>query len=315
MLLLFSLSLFLPDALLNRPYGPDAARERVSTRCNMPIPSTRVVAGELPPGLRMTGRGDVEGIPAAPGLFAFSVEVSDGCTRRIEERRIRVIPAPILTAEAEMLELRCGRGSPPFPGGIVRISGSAPGRAYSVDIAYGEEKPWLQAAMRDGSLPAEGSALESDTLRLTIDPGKLAGGVYTARLRVSTWQGANTPELLFRLRVDTPEDVLAALAAPPLAPLPPIRLPETEAPSILTIVPPAVPHAPPPRFPRYRPRIRKPTPPPAVAPTPSPARSRVLAFPKVAVSHQPAAGLAGKKEPAPEHAKPPAPSAKPKPAH
>ena len=180
--LLLALALSLPDALLNRPYTYDSPWVRVSSRCAMPIPATRVVAGTLPAGLQLTDRGEMLGVPTQPGKYGFTVEVSDGCSRRLEERQIRVAPAPILTAEAEELEFNCPQGAPPFSAGIVRVSGSTPGHAYSVDILEG---PWLQATMRDGILPPENSALEADTVRLSINPAKLAPGAYTARLRLS----------------------------------------------------------------------------------------------------------------------------------
>ncbi|MFN0102789.1 MAG: hypothetical protein ACKV2U_11945 [Bryobacteraceae bacterium] len=305
MFILLAVAMTLPDAWLNQPYVPQAKWERVSTRCAMPIPTTRVVAGVPPPGLQTSVRGDMEGIPTEPGVFTFTVEVSDGCSRRMEQRQIRVMPAPILTAEAETLEFQCLQGAPSLSGGIVRVSGSAPGRAYSVDIAYNEDKPevrWLQAAMRDGVLPTEGSALEADTLRLSINPGKLPAGSYTARLRVSTWQGANTPELLFRLRVDTPQAVLApALAAP--VPIP-IVLRIAEAPSIQVIRPPLVPYADPPYFLKYQP---KPLYPPPGMGTRGTGRSRVLPFPRILLPPKPAA----KSEAKPTAPAPDKPAAKP----
>lgn len=296
---LLALALALPDALLNRPYVPEARWERVSTRCAMPIPTTRVVGGSLPPGLQMTGRGAVEGVPTLPGNYNFLVEISDGCDRRIEPRQIRVIPAPILIAEAETAAYQCIHGAPPFPGGQVRVSGSPPGRAYSVDIL---DAPWLRATMRDGVLPAEGLAFESDTLSLTIDPGKLSAGVYTARLRVSTWQGANTPELLFTLRVDAPDKILAPLTVLP-APVPhrPV-VTFVEAP----IEPPAAHRPAPPTFPKYKPRSKSR---PAGVQAASAGRSRVLPFPKVTIPLKPAANkpdpkTAPQKEAPPERTKP-----------
>lgn len=273
------LAIALPDALLNRPYVPEARWERVSTRCAMPIPTTRVVGGALPPGLQMTGRGDVEGLPTEPGLFAFTVEISDGCSKRLEQRQIRVMPAPILVAEAETYEYQCLQGTPAFSGGLVRISGSAPGRAYTVDLL---DAPWLKAAMRDGVIPAEGLALEADTLRLTVDPGMLRPGLYTARLRVSTWQGANTPELLFKLRIDSPATVLTPLTVLPTPVNFQPRVQIVEAPSPRSIEPPTVAHVAPPKFPKYIPKP-KPKPLPAASHHHGFGRSRVLPFPKVTI--------------------------------
>jgi hypothetical protein len=309
--LLLALALALPDALLNRPYVPEARWEKVSTRCAMPIPTTRVVGGSLPPGLQMSGRGEVEGVPTEPGDFTFAVEVSDGCARRVEQRRIRVMPAPILLAEAETLEYHCVHGAPPFSGGIVRVSGSAPGRAYSVDVLDGQ---WLRAAMRDGIIPMEHSSLEADTLRLTVDPTKLAPGVYSARLRVHTWQGVNTPELAFKLRVDSPQTVLTPLTVLPAPVEFQPRVQIIEAPSPRAIAPPTVERPAPPPFPKYKPR---PKPQPAAKHTHAIGRSRVLPFPKVTIplpkpkEEKPAAPAKDQaKEPAKAPAKEPAKDAK-----
>ncbi|MBL8241236.1 MAG: putative Ig domain-containing protein [Bryobacterales bacterium] len=287
------LLLALPDALLNRSYSPDPTWERVSIRCAMPIPASRVVAGEFPRGLTLSPRGDISGVPTVPGVYSFTVELSDGCSRRLEQRQLRVMPAPMLLAEAAETDFHCPLGSPAFSAGIVRVSGSAPGRAYSVDIISNEAN-WLEASMAAGTLPAEGLALEADTLALRINPAKLAPGAYTARLRVSTWQGANTPELHFRLRVDSPQAILARVAPPP-APMP-IEFRIVEAPSPLTVVPPRQPHVDPPYFPKYIPKP-KPLPRPAGGAGRSVGRSRVLPFPKVIIKDVPAAAKPDAKKP------------------
>ena len=308
-MLLLALVLALPDALLNRPYAPQPAWERAGTRCAMPIPVTRVVAGELPAGMGVSGRGEIQGTPTEPGLYGFTVEVSDGCSRRLERRQIRVMPAPILTAEAESLEFHCPQGAAAFSGGIVRVSGSAPGRAYSVDILDGT---WLEATMRDGVLPAEGASLESDTLRLSVNPSKLAPGAYSARLRLSTWQGANTPELLFRLRVDSPQSIFGPIAAAPS----PVQIVYqiVEAPSPQSITPPRIILPDPPRFPHYDPSRKTESQSSKIGGR-GPTRSRILPFPKVTIPPKPPAKPGEKDvkktEAAPERTKPSAMPAPP----
>ncbi|HEU0121697.1 MAG TPA: putative Ig domain-containing protein [Bryobacteraceae bacterium] len=280
--MLLALLLALPDALLQRPYNAPAPWERVSGRCPMPVAATRVVAGSLPPGLRMSTRGAVDGVPSVPGNYAFTVEISDGCTRYQEERQIRVTPAPILLAETEKLAYECVSGAPPFAAKIIRISGSSPGLPYTVDVQYpdgGASSPWLRPTLRNGALPADGESLEADVVSLTVDPGKLPAGDYQARLRVSAWQSANTPVLLFRLHVDSPLAILNPIAPAPQPIEPSFVLPAP--PSLSNIIPPPV----------HRPshastQKRKPHPSAAKqeAPPPrpmAPARSRVLPYPKV----------------------------------
>jgi hypothetical protein len=268
----------------------------------MPIPATRIVDGALPPGVELSPRGTFDGVPTTPGTFEFTVEISDGCSARRQQRRLRVVPAPILLAEAESLEFHCPQGALPFSGGLVRVSGSAPGHPYSVDLVFPEDKPWLAASLREGRIPTESSAFDADTLSLTINASKLAPGLYSARLRVSAWQGANAPELLFRLRVDSPQSVFAPIAAPP-QPIP-VTLFIAEAPSPILLSPPQTPRRIAPLFPKYVPKPKS-TSQRGKAGAFSPGRSRVLPFPKVTITP-------AKPEPPPERTKPAAmPPAKP----
>jgi HAMP domain-containing protein len=136
------------------------------------------------------------------------------------------------------------------------------------------------AAMRDGRIPPEQSSLEADTLRLTVDPTKLTPGVYSARLRLHTWQGANTPELEFKLRVDSPQTILTPLTVLPAPVEFQPRVQIIEAPSPRAVAPPAVDRPAPPSFPKHKPR---PKPQPSAKHTHAIGRSRVLPFPKVTI--------------------------------
>lgn len=296
-MVLLVVAALLPEAWLNQTYQPETRWQSVSTRCGQPIPLARLAGGRLPAGLRLNAKGAPEGVPTEPGTYRFTVELSDGCSRRMEERELHVMPAPILTAEADTQDFHCIHGAPPFAAGGIRVSGSAPGRPYTVEILEGS---WLRATMRTGSLPAETSALDSDRLELFADPGKLGPGLHTARLRVSTWQGANAPELLFRLHVDPVQSILTPTGAG--GPLPvPLAMPVVELPSPQAIVPPAVARPAPPKLTKARPKK-----PARTGGAGSPQRSRVLPFPKVTLTEKPPA-----KEAPPERTKP---SAMPPPA-
>ncbi|MBI2689277.1 MAG: putative Ig domain-containing protein [Acidobacteria bacterium] len=309
--MLLALLLSFPDALLNRPYVPEVRTERASARCPSPAIAIRLAGGALPPGMTLTGRGELEGTPTKPGQYSFHIEVFDGCLRRIEERHLRVIHAPILIAEAAVREFRCVHGAPPFSAGIVRVSGSAPGRAYNADVLDGN---WLRTAMREGELPSAASAFESDALQLTIDPGNLPPGDYSARLRVSAWQGANAPELLFRLHVDSPQSVFAPIPLPmaTATALPPIDLPNVQ----IVLPPPLIiPEPPAPQRPYMQP---KPGSAGKGSRIQSNGRSRVLPFPKVTIPRKPAATGTAPERTKPAAMPPPepaAPHAKPKAAH
>jgi hypothetical protein len=275
------------DAFLLLPYPPEPAPAPVSVRCAMPVAAARLVDGALPPGLRLSPRGTLEGLPTVPGDFSFVVELSDGCSRRLEVRQLRVLPAPVLVAEAEQTDFHCLQNAPDFPAGLVRVSGSAPGRPYSVEVLYADPRHagWLTAAPRSGALPPDGSALEADRVALSLRPAKLPAGAYAARLRFHTWQGVNAPEIEIRLRVDTPHSVLTPLTT--LAPTSLAPLPTTEAPPLLPA--PAVPRQLAPVFPKYRPPVK----PKVQESTPvhrhSPARSRVLPIPKLKLDDPPPA--------------------------
>jgi hypothetical protein len=306
MWLLFAMVLTLPEAMLNRPYAPPAAWSGVSAQCGMPVARTRLLAGALPAGLVMTEQGRLQGTPSEPGEFVFQVEISDGCMRRVETRRLHVRPAPILLAEAESAEFRCMEGAAPFDGGLVRVSGSTPGSGYAVDVLAGNT--WLAATARDGMLPAEGAALDADVLRLRVSPGKLTPGVHTARLRFSVWRGVDSPELEFRLHVLPRKSELKpfASAPPPPAPRPLIIV----APETVVMHPPVVRRMPPPFFPKAQPKVPAGPPKPRGKYVP---RSRVLPIPR-AMAPPPAPAPAKPQAPlakqATPDAKPPAPAAK-----
>ena len=302
MVVIVVMAALLPDAWLNQPYRSEARWQSVSARCGQPIPLARLAGGRLPAGLRLNAKGEPEGIPTEPGTYRFTVELSDGCSRRTEERELRVQPAPILTAEAETGEFRCPQGAPPFAAGAVRVSGSAPGRPYTVEILDGA---WLRATMRSGAIPTESSGFDADRLQLWVEPAKLVPGVYRARLRVSTWEGANAPELLFTLRVDAVQSILTPASS--VTPLPvPLTLPVIELPSPQTIVPPAVNRPAPPKLSTARPKaaVRQ------NGGSPIPPRSRVLPFPNVKLPERATPPEPAKETP-PERTKP---SAMPPPA-
>ena len=68
----------LPDAVLSVPYG-------VSFAGTQGVPPFRygIAAGALPPGLRLSSWGTLDGTPASAGTYTFSVRATDatGCTR------------------------------------------------------------------------------------------------------------------------------------------------------------------------------------------------------------------------------------------
>jgi hypothetical protein len=277
-------------AFVNQPYSGEPEPIRVSGRCAIVAPYVRPIGGDLPPGLTIDARGAWRGMPTEPGRFSVLVEVSDGCARRREVRSIEVLPAPVLTVEADRLAYKIFQGAPPFDASLVRVSSSAPGIAYAVEAI---DAPWVRFEQREGAIPADGRALEADTVRLRIDASKLPSGDHKARVRFTTWRGANAPELTVALHVAPAVSALPAAEPRPIAITPPaISFVEIAEP--VRITPPEVTIPPAPHFPKAPPKVvRKPG-------QGGPVRSRVLPIPKVVLPPpKPAA-----KEPPPERTKP-----------
>jgi len=250
--------------------------------------------------LTIDARGAWQGTPTEPGRFSVLVEVNDGCARRREVRSIEVAPAPVLTVDADKLDYSIIQGAPPFDASLVRVSSSAPGVAYRVEPI---DAPWLQYEQREGATPADGRAFEADTVRLRIDASKLPSGDHKARVRFTTWRGANAPELTVALHVAPAIPALPRVEPRPMMIAEPaISFVEIAEPVHTT--PPVVTPPPAPSFPKAQPKpVRR-------AGHGGPVRSRVLPIPKVVLPPpKPAA-----KEPPPERTKPsampPAPAEK-----
>lgn len=244
---------------------------RVSSRCAISAPYVRPVGGDLPPGLTIDGRGAWHGTPTEPGYFSVLVEISDGCTRRREVRSLEVLHAPVLTVDADRLDYSIIQGAPPFDASLVRVSGSTPGVSYSVEPL---NAPWLQFEQREGAIPADGRAFEADIVRLRIDGSKLPTGDHRARVRFTTWRGANAPELTVNLHVAPAASGLPTVELKPMMiAAPAISFVEIAEP--VSISPPAVTPPSAPAFPKVRSKSsRRPN-------AGGPVRSRVLPIPKV----------------------------------
>ena len=282
--------MFFVPAFLHHPYIGEPEPIRVSGRCAIVAPYVRPVGGDLPPGLTIDARGAWQGTPTEPGHFSVLVEISDGCARRREVRSIEVLPAPVLTVDADQLNYKMIQGAPPFEASLVRVSSSTPGVAYNVEPI---DAPWLRFEQREGAIPADGRAFEADTVRLRIDASKLPPGEHKARVRFTTWRGANAPELMLSLHVAPATSAFPRTEPLPMKITPPaISFVEIAAP--IHISPPGVTPPPPPHFPKAQSKpIRKPG-------NGGPIRSRILPIPKVVLPPpKPAA-----KEPPPERTKP-----------
>jgi len=276
-------------AFLHQPFHGEPEPIRVSGRCALVAPYVRPVGGDLPPGLTIDARGAWQGTPTEPGQFSVLVEIGDGCSRRREVRSIEVLPAPVLTVEADRLSYEIIQGAPAFYASLVRVSSSAPGVAYRVEAI---DAPWLAFDQREGAIPSDGRAFEADTVRVRIDASKLPSGDHNGRVRFSTWRGANAPELTLALRVAPAISALPDATPKPMTiAAPAIAFVEIAAP--VQISPPDA--APPaaPKFPKALPkRVGK--------PSGGAIRSRVLPIPKVVL---PPAKPAAKESP-PERTKP-----------
>src|SRR5581483_3552187 len=148
------------------------------------------VEGDLPPGLGMTGLGQITGVPAKIGVYTFLVRAADSCSAIIKPLRIFVTGAPILIVPAATLEFRVPRGGPAPEPQAVSVSSNWPDLPYYIEYS---DVHWLRAVARSARTPKQGAAFESDRVEISVQLGSLAAGTYEGHLRFWTPQGSNSP--------------------------------------------------------------------------------------------------------------------------
>ncbi len=188
----------LPVAILHRPYTPEPLRFGGGAQCTTNSPLVRIIRGGLPQGLTLSPAGHFGGIPRQRGVFAFTLEVSNICQRSYKNLILQVDGAPILQVEPESLEVQYRVGDP-MPAVLKLLVGSSwHDLPYSIDA---EGAKWITLRPLRGRTPVPGDALVFDPVRVSLDPAKLAPGVYRAMIRVTAWGTSNEPEIPVTLTV------------------------------------------------------------------------------------------------------------------
>lgn len=154
------------------------------------------VTGKLPRGLELEGEY-LTGTAREIGTFRFRIRIANDCAATERGFVLVVTGKPILRAYPESLtfHMRTGRDLPPTQS--VSVSATWPELPYQVTSDAG----WMVTKPRSGITPPEGSGLLSDTVKVQVGAAGLAPGVYRTTLHVSTWNGANSPEVAVTLIV------------------------------------------------------------------------------------------------------------------
>jgi Putative Ig domain len=188
----------LPWAVIEKDYNPPPLAIKGGAHCE-PADAVFTAASALPEGLSIRGSGQFEGVPRKTGTYHFRIRVEDSCSSKVREVQLFVTGAPILVVSVKTLEFRYSRGGPPPEPQALLVRGTWPGRAYSIDL---HDAAWLRAIPTSGSVPRISGTLDADRVKVTVDSGSLAPGVYDGKLTFWTAQGANAPEVRVRLLIE-----------------------------------------------------------------------------------------------------------------
>jgi hypothetical protein len=174
----------LPKAVVHRDYLAAPLVLSGGGFCPVNNIFTKVVFGELPPGLELSATGYLRGIPERMGSYTFLVRAGNDCSYTTRRFTLEVDGAPLLSVSEERLVF--SKGAEPR---MFTVSSSWRDMAYGIRMEPVVE--WLQVEPLRGRTPVEDSGFVGDPVTATVDAGKLEPGTYRTSLRVWTWQGAN----------------------------------------------------------------------------------------------------------------------------
>jgi hypothetical protein len=118
--------------------------------------------------------------PRRTGHFRFTVRAENVCVSTIRSFDLLVTGNPILLTHPAEIVFRYRPGEQADLEDVVRVEGSWPDLAYSVQTA---NAPWLHILPSLGKTPDAESALTADRVRLRADPANLEPGTYHAALK------------------------------------------------------------------------------------------------------------------------------------
>ncbi|HEV1284406.1 MAG TPA: putative Ig domain-containing protein [Bryobacteraceae bacterium] len=192
------LTLELPWAVAEKGYEAPALEVRVSGSCPHGGVGYAVVSGKLPPGIALSRLGYFSGAPLHTGEFPFSVRASDGCGSSVQQFKLVVTGAPVITVTPMHLSFIRKAGEPAVEQKLL-VSATWPRLAYRLTPS---EAAWLTATPEHGTTPRQGSAMTDDIVHVRIDTAGLKPGHYTASISVSSWQALEPVRVEVELTVN-----------------------------------------------------------------------------------------------------------------
>ena len=152
-----------------------------------------LVAGSLPPGLRLNGAGTLSGTPSAAGGFGFTAQVVDAAGGSSTGAfSVAISSAPLSLAPLTLPSVVAGTQ---YPAQILNAAGGAPPYTFSIV---------------QGTLP-QGMTLANGILSGT--PVSTGTAVFSARVTDSAQQSATSPPLQLVVRSSLPADLVISAAA------------------------------------------------------------------------------------------------------
>jgi hypothetical protein len=188
----------LPTAVVYRPYMPPPLIVAGGHRCTQNNINFNVVLGKLPPGIVLSGGGRFSGVPTETGEYIFVVRALNDCRLATRTYTLRVDGAPILVLEPDSLEFHYRVGDAPPPPQALRVAASWIDHPYAISA---EGASWIRLRPLRGRTPPSSSGFSSDTVAVTVDPSKLAPGVYRGWIKATAWETANEPAVPVKLTI------------------------------------------------------------------------------------------------------------------
>lgn len=186
----------LPWAIVGQPYRAEI-NAGLDDRCVWADVRLRLTGGSLPRGL-VLGVFGVEGTPREPGRFQFTIRAANQCIATEKTIELFVTGKPVLEVSGGELAFEYRVGGELPKARTAQVASTWPNLPYAVTTSGAE---WVEAQPAKGLTPDNGSALRGDALAVRIHPEKLNPGTYRTTVIVSTWMGANAPEIPITLKV------------------------------------------------------------------------------------------------------------------
>lgn len=165
----------------------------VTAAGGVPPYSYSIVSGTLPPGLTLSG-GAITGTPAAPGSFQFVLRVTDSTGQTAAQTYSLTVnpPPPNLQASPPGISFSYHLGGQIPAAQTLNVTSSGIPLSYTVaEQLTGFD--WLILRPSGGTTPG--------TVTISVNPGTLGPGTYTAALAISSDQAAHSISLPVTLNI------------------------------------------------------------------------------------------------------------------